>query len=47
MPVMYDNAVLMRSAKAAGMAESTAGEEPLAFKTIRLEYSVQAKFVLE
>ena len=47
MPVMYDNAVLMRSAKAYGAAEATVEEEPLEFKTIRLEYSVQAKFVLE
>ena len=47
MPVMYDNAVLMRSAKAYGAAEAAAEEEPLEFKTIRLEYNVQAKFVLE
>ena len=47
MPVMYDNAVLMRSAKAYGAAEATVEEEPLEFKTIRLEYNVQAKFVLE
>ena len=45
LPVMYDNAVLMRSAKAA--AESAAEEDPLEFKTIKLEYGVQAKFVLE
>lgn len=47
MPVMYDNAVLMRSAKAAGAVEAVAEEEPLEFKTIRLEYNVQTKFVLE
>ena len=47
MPVMYDNAVLMRSAKAYGTAEAAVEEEPLEFKTIRLEYSVQTKFVLE
>ena len=47
LPVMYDNAMLMRSAKAYGTAETAVEEEPLEFKTIRLEYSVQAKFVLE
>lgn len=48
LPTYYDNAVLMRSAKAYGTAEgAVAEEEPLAFKTIRLEYNVQAKFVLE
>lgn len=47
MPVMYDNAVLMRSAKAVADAESVAEEDPLEFKTIKLEYGVQAKFVLE
>ena len=36
----------MRSAKLA-VAEGAVEEEPLDFKTIRLEYSVQAKFVLE
>lgn len=45
-PAMYDNAVLMRSARAAGSAESVE-EDPLEFKTLRLEYGVQAKFVLE
>lgn len=48
LPVMYDNAVLMRSAKAYGAAEdAVVEEEPLEFKTIRLEYNVQTKFVLE
>lgn len=47
LPVMHDNAVLMRSAKAVADAESVAEEDPLEFKTIKLEYGVQAKFVLE
>lgn len=49
MPFYYNNAVVMRSmkAEAADMAEAGAGEEPLDFKTIKLQYSVQAKFVLE
>ena len=47
LPVMYDNAVLMRSAKAVADAESVAEEDPLEFKTIKLEYGVQAKFGLE
>ena len=47
LPVMYDNAVLMRSAKSAGVTEAAVEEEPLEFKTIRLEYNVQTKFVLE
>lgn len=48
MPYYYNNAVVMRSMKAsADMAEEAAGEEPLDFKTIKLQYSVQAKFVLE
>ncbi len=46
LPAVYDNAVLMRSAKAAGSAEAVE-EDPLEFKTLRLEYGVQAKFVLE
>ena len=46
-PAMYDNAVLMRSAKAAGTVEEVVEEDPLEFKTLRLEYGVQAKFVLE
>ena len=46
MPLYYDNAVVMRSAKLA-VAEGAVEEEPLDFKTLRLEYSVQAKFVLE
>lgn len=49
MPAYYNNAVTMRSMKmmdAAG-AEEAADEEPLDFKTIKLQYSVQTKFVLE
>ena len=45
-PAVYDNMVLMRSAKAAGSVEAVE-EDPLEFKTLRLEYGVQAKFVLE
>ena len=47
LPTVYDNVVLMRSAKAAGVVEMQAEEDPLEFKTLRLEYGVQAKFVLE
>ena len=46
LPAVYDNAVLMRSAKAAGSVEAVE-EDPLEFKTLRLEYGVQAKFVLD
>ena len=47
MPVFYDNMAVMRSAKAMGVAEDAAADEPLDFKTIKLQYNVQAKFVLE
>lgn len=49
MPYYYNNAPVMRAMKvSADMAEgASAGEEPLDFKTIKLEYNVQAKFVLE
>lgn len=48
MPVYYNNFAVMRSAKMnADTAEAGAEEEPLDFKTIKLQYSVQAKFVLE
>ena len=47
MPVFYNNMAVMRSAKAFDAAEAAAEEEPLDFKTIKLQYSVQAKFVLE
>ena len=46
MPVLYDNMAVMRSAKA-GYGEEAAADEPLDFKTIKLQYNVQAKFVLE
>ncbi len=48
MPVYYNNFAVMRSAKMnADTAEGAADEEPLDFKTIKLQYNVQAKFVLE
>lgn len=47
MPVFYNNMAVMRSAKAFDAAEAAVADEPLDFKTIKLEYSVQAKFVLE
>lgn len=47
MPVFYNNMAVMRSAKAFDAADAAAEEEPLDFKTIKLQYSVQAKFVLE
>ena len=47
MPVFYNNMAVMRSAKAFDAAEAAAEEEPLDLKTIKLQYSVQAKFVLE
>lgn len=47
MPVFYNNMAVMRSAKAFDAAEAVAEEEPLDFKTIKLQYNVQAKFVLE
>ena len=48
-PAFYNNKAVMRSA---GFMEDAVGvdadeEEPLDFKTIRLQYNVQAKFVLE
>lgn len=47
-PAVYDNMVLMRSAKDVATGEMQFEEEaPLEFKTLRLEYGVQAKFVLE
>lgn len=46
MPIFYDNMAVMRSAKAS-FAEGAATDEPLDFKTIKLQYNVQAKFVLE
>lgn len=48
MPAYYNNAVVMRSMKAMDAAEAgSAEEESLDFKTIKLQYNVQAKFVLE
>lgn len=47
-PFMYDNAMVMRSAKMAGAtSEAAIADESLDFKTIKLQYNVQAKFVLE
>lgn len=47
MPVFYNNMAVMRSQKADSFAAEDAGDEPLDFKTIKLQYSIQAKFVLE
>ena len=47
MPVFFNNMAVMRSAKATGVAEDAAADAPLDFKTIKLQYNVQAKFVLE
>lgn len=48
MPAYYNNGVMMRSMKMMDTAaEGAAEEESLDFKTIKLQYSVQAKFVLE
>ena len=48
-PAYYNNAVVARSMKMmdAAAVETAMEEEPLDFKTIRLQYSVNAKFVLE
>lgn len=47
-PAYYNNSVMMRSMKTMDMAEAAGTEEEsLDFKTIKLQYSVQAKFVLE
>lgn len=45
MPVFFDN-MAVRSAKAS-FAQGAPEAEPLDFKTIRLQYNVQTKFVLE
>lgn len=49
LPRYYDNSVMVRSMKARGTAdaEEVAEEEVVEFKTIKLEYNVQTKFVLE
>ncbi len=48
-PTYYDNAVVARSMKMMDTAEAEFAEEeqPLDFKTIKLQYRVQTKFVLE
>lgn len=49
LPRYYDNAVTVRAMMAKGMAadEEVAEDEVVEFKTIKLEYNVQTKFVLE
>ncbi len=48
LPRYYNNkAVMMRSMDAAGIETAVEEEESLEFKTIKLEYNVQANFVLE
>jgi len=49
MPSFYNNAVVVRGMKMMDAAVETdeAAEDPLDFKTIKLQYSVQTKFVLE
>ncbi len=48
LPVVYNNAVMVRAmAKGAYDAVETEEEPALDFKTIKLRYDVQAKFVLE
>ena len=49
LPAYYNNGLTMRSMKMmdTAAAEGAAEEEPLDFKTIKLQYSVQTKFVLE
>ncbi len=47
LPAFYNGAILMRSMAQADTAEGAAGEQPLDFKTLKLQYYVQAKFVLE
>ncbi len=46
MPRFYNNAMVTRKAFDAEVAEEEFAEEAPEFKTIKLEYSVQAKFVL-
>lgn len=48
MPIFYNNLAVARGKMAMdAYAETAAEEEPLDFKTIKLSYNVQAKFVLE
>lgn len=48
-PQYYDNSLMLRSKAAAtyDAEETAAGDPALEFKTIKLEYNVQTKFVLE
>lgn len=46
-PYYYNNSFMARGMAKADMAEAASEDEPLDFKTIKLQYSVQAKFVLE
>jgi len=48
-PAYYNNAAVVRSMKMmdAAVTAEEAAEEPIEFKTIRLQYNVQTKFVLE
>ena len=49
MPAFYNNSMVFRAkgVMADAAAEESAAEEPLDFKTVKLTYSVQAKFVLK
>lgn len=47
MPYYYNNTLAVRAMAKADFTEEAAGSEPLDFKTIKLEYSIQAKFILE
>lgn len=46
-PYFYNNMMLARGMAKADMAAESTDEEPLDFKTIKLQYSIQAKFILE
>lgn len=46
-PSYYNNSFMARGMAKADMTEAASEDEPLDFKTIKLQYSVQAKFVLE
>lgn len=46
-PYYYNNTVMVRSMAKAEMDTAVEEEEPLDFKTIRLQYNLQTKFVLE
>ena len=49
MPAFYNNSMVFRAkgVMADAATEESAAEEPLDFKTVKLTYSVQAKFVLK